>query len=574
MKHVKCYIPEYPRPQLVRSDWQNLNGEWDFAFGTEITQRDIMTVNFTRKINVPFSCETKLSGIEETDPHPVLWYRREIEGKADKRTILNFEGADYDTEVYVNSEFVGKHRGGYSRFSFDVTDYLIGNKGVLTVKCIDNDLPVQIRGKQRWQPSSYGCWYVQTTGIWKTVWIEYVDDIYLTKLKITPNISNSSVTFDIGVSQPSDNVDVKIKISFHDTVIQEVTVKASDIDNMVSVRLDSKSCTFQREFWSFRNPALYDVELSIYDNGKLTDTVGSYFGLREITVRNGKLMLNGESFYSKLILDQGYWKESGMTPPSEQSIVEDIRLAKEMGFNGARKHQKNEDERFYYYADIMGFLIWCEMPSFYWFSDEAVKNISAEWLDIVTQNYNHPSLAAWVLLNESWGVNGIASNTNQQNMSVGLYYMTKSVDSMRPVISNDGWLHTKSDLITIHHYEQNGDWLLKLYDNKSKLVEGYAKNFQLSPFANGYKYDGQPVIFTEFGGIHYAKDEGWGYGTAVQSNEEFLKRFDSLVKAIESMDICGYCYTQLTDVEQETNGLLTYDRKPKIDVEKIREILS
>lgn len=574
MKHVKCYIPEYPRPQFVRNDWQNLNGEWDFAFEDETTVSDAMAGKLIHKITVPFTYETELSGIEDHTQHHVVWYARKITGKANKRTILNFEGADYDTEVYVNSKLVGRHRGGYTRFSFDVTDYLIDNEGVLVVKCVDNDLPVQVRGKQRWQDSSYGCWYVQTTGIWKTVWIEYVNDVHLAKLKITPNIANSSVTFDISVSKPSYNVDVKIKISFHDTVIQEVTIKALDTDNTVTVRLDSKSSTFQRELWSSWNPALYDVEISLYDNGKLSDTVGSYFGLREITVRNGKLLLNGESFYSKLILDQGYWKESGMTPPSEQAIMEDIRSAKEMGFNGARKHQKNEDERFYYYADIMGFVVWCELPSAYWFNNEAVKDISAEWLDIVTQNYNHPSLAVWVLFNESWGVSGIASNPNQQNMATGLYYMTKSIDSMRPVISNDGWLHTKSDILTIHHYEQNGDWLLKLYDSKIKITEGYAKNFQFSPFANGYKYEGQPIIFTEFGGIHYAEDDGWGYGESVHDNKEFLERFDFLIKAIEAMDICGYCYTQLTDVEQETNGLLTYDRKSKIDKERIREIIS
>lgn len=573
MKHVKCYIPEYPRPQFVREDWKNLNGEWRFAFGKEISEADAFAGKIGRKINVPFTYETKLSGIEDHAQHHVVWYSRIIEGKRGKRTILNFEGADYDTEVYVNGIPVGRHRGAYSRFSFDVTDFLIDNEGVLSVRCTDDDLPIQARGKQRWKDESYGCWYVQTTGIWKSVWIEYVDEVHLTKLKITPDISDYSVAFDIGVSKPDDDVEVRIAVSFDGRPVQTVSMTAGDTDNTVTLRLDSKSMTYQAELWSLWNPALYDVEVTVGKGGRETDKVGSYFGLREYTVKGGKLLFNGGPFYAKLLLDQGYWRESGLTPPSEQAIVDDIRLAKEMGFNGVRKHQKIEDERFFYYADIMGFAVWCELPSNHWFCDEGIKDISAQWLDIVTQNYNHPSLVTWVLFNESWGVRGIAANKRMQSFADGLYYLTKSIDPMRPVISNDGWQHTKSDILTLHHYEQNGKRLLHYYDNEKKLTEGYCGNVQLLPFAEGYGYEGQPIIFTEFGGTHYAHDKGWGYGASVHSDKEFLERFSSLIKAIESMDISGYCYTQLTDVEQETNGLLTADRKPKVDTGKIREIV-
>lgn len=574
MKHVKCYIPEYPRPQLVRNDWINLNGEWDFAFGDETTAANALAGKLKRRINVPFTYETELSGIHDTTQHNTVWYSRNISGKDGKRTIINFDGADYDTEVYVNGRLVGTHRGAYTRFSFDVTDFLADNSGVLTVKCTDNDLPVQVRGKQRWEAESFGCWYVQTTGIWKTVWLEYTDEVRLTKLKIFPDISDSSVTFDVAVNKPAYDVEVKITVSFDGRLVQTVSVIAGDIDSTVKLRLDSKSLTYQSEQWCPWNPALYDVEVAVSKSGKPMDKVGSYFGLREFTVRDGKILLNGGPFYSKLILDQGYWKESGITPPSEQAIIDDIRLAKEMGFNGVRKHQKNEDERFYYYADIMGFIVWCELPSNHWFNDESVKDISAEWLDIVTQNYNHPSLATWVLFNESWGVRGIASNRRQQNFAEGLYYMTKSIDPMRPVISNDGWYHAKSDILTIHHYEQNSGRLTHLYDSREKLTDGYFGNSQLLPFAEGFKYEGQPIIFTEFGGTHYARDEGWGYGASVHTDEEFLERFCSLIKAVESMDISGYCYTQLTDVEQETNGLLTADRAPKVPMEKIAEIVN
>ena len=572
MKHVKCYIHEYPRPQFVRSDWQNLNGEWDFAFGNEVTENDAVSGNLPRKINVPFTYETKLSGIEDTAQYHIVWYSRRITGKQGKRTIINFEGADYDTEVYVNSELVGKHRGAYSRFSFDVTDYLNDDGGILSVKCIDLDLSVQMRGKQRWESSSYGCWYVQTTGIWKSVWLEYVYDTHLTKLKITPNLADSSVAFEIGVSKPADDVDVCIEVSINGSAVQTASISARDIDNSVSVRLDSGNVTHRIELWSIWNPALYDVEITVRKNGSTVDKVGSYFGFREYTVKNGKILLNGEPFYSKLLLDQGYWSRSGMTPPDEAALSEDIRLAKEMGFNGVRKHQKNEDERFFYYADIMGFVAWCEMPSNYWFNDEAVKNISAEWTDIVIQNYNHPSLVTWVLFNESWGVGSISSNSKQQNFAVSLYYMTKSIDTMRPIISNDGWMHTKSDILTIHHYEQRGDRLLCLYDSRTKLTEGYSKNPQKLPFADGFSYEGQPVIFTEIGGTRYSQS-GWGYGDSVQNGDEFLARFSSLIKAVEAIDISGYCYTQLTDVEQETNGLLTAERKVKVSIDEIKKIV-
>lgn len=574
MKHVKAYIPEYPRPQFVRRDWQNLNGEWAFAFGDEVTAADALAGRLERKINVPFTYETELSGIHDTAQHDTVWYSRKIMGKTGKRTIINFEGADYDTRVYVNGMLLGTHRGAYTRFSFDVTDFLNDNSGVLTVKCVDNDLPVQVRGKQRWEAQSYGCWYVQTTGIWKTVWLEYTDDIRLTKLKITPNVSDSSVTFDIAVNKPADDVNIKISVSFDGRPVQTVSVIAGDIDNTVKVRLDSKSITYQAEQWCLCSPALYDVDVTVSKRGREVDKVGSYFGLREFTVRNGKILLNGGPFYSKLVLDQGYWKESGMTPPNEQAIIDDIRLAKEMGFNGVRKHQKNEDERFYYYADIMGFAVWCELPSNHWFSDEAIKDISSEWLDIVTQNYNHPSLVTWVLFNESWGVRGIALNSCQQNFTEGLYYMTKSIDLMRPVISNDGWYHAKSDILTLHHYEQDSKRLARLYDSREKLTDGCCGNSQLLPFADGFKYEGQPIIFTEFGGTHYASNDGWGYGASVHTDDEFLERFSSLIKAVENMNISGYCYTQLTDVEQETNGLLTADRVPKVPIEKIAEIIN
>ncbi len=573
MNHTKCYIAGYPRPQLVRRDWKDLNGEWKFGFGEETNVEAALAGNLPRKILVPFSYECKASGIGEHQPHSVVWYSRRIEGKGDKRAILYFEGADYDTEVYIDGRLIGKHRGAYTRFSFDVTEYLSESGNILTVRCEDKNLPIQVRGKQRWEEKSFGCWYVQTTGIYKSVWMEYVGETYLTALKITPSLKDNTVRFDASVSQPGEDVEVRFDISFRGKHVQAVGISAADVENSVSVRLDSHSLTYQVEQWSVENPVLYDVDITVYKNGRETDRAGSYFGLREFVAKDGKLLLNNVPFYARMILDQGYWPDTGITPPDEAALVKDIELAKSMGFNGFRKHQKVEDERALYYADIMGFVVWCELPSNHWSSDIASVQIAAEWLEIVRQNYNHPSLVAWVIFNESWGVRNIYTNERQSNLATGLYYLTKSIDSMRPAVSNDGWMHAESDILTLHHYEQDGKKLYSFYDNFEKLVKGASGNPQYQPFAQGYTYRGQPIIMSEFGGTAYVRDEGsgWGYGNGVKSDEEFLERFGGLIEAVQKMSISGYCYTQLTDVEQEVNGLLRADRTAKIAPEKIAE---
>ena len=577
MKHTKCYIPEYPRPQFVRGDWQNLCGEWNFGFGEETNEADALAGDLSRKIIVPFSYQTKASGIGLEEQHSLVWYSHKIGRKAGKRTILNIDGADYETQVFVNGKLVGTHIGAYSRFSFDITDFLTKAENVLTIRCYDDNHPIQVRGKQRWEKQNFGCWYVETTGIYKSVWLEYVDEVYLTNLKITPSIKDYSVRFDFSVNKPSHDVEVKFAVSYNGKPLCSARASADDIDNSVSVRLDSRELTYQVEHWHVGNPVLYDVDITVYNKDVAVDAVGSYFGLREYVTLNDKIMLNNVPFYARLVLDQGYWPESGLTPPSEEAIIKDILLSKEMGFNGARKHQKVEDERYFYYADILGFTVWCELPSNHWASDQASKQITKEWLDIVTQNYNHPSLVTWVIFNESWGVRNIMVNEEQSNLATGLYYLTKSIDTMRPVISNDGWMHAKSDILTLHHYEQDGDKLYSYYDDLYKLVEGDTNGHQHLPFANGYKYEGQPIIMSEFGGTAYTgetNDVCWGYGNGVANDEEYIERLTALVGAIKKMNISGYCYTQITDVEQEVNGVLRADRTPKVATEHIRKINS
>ncbi len=571
MKHVTCYQKGYPRPQFVRDAWTDLNGLWKFGFGEEVTEQDALRGELPRKICVPYSYETEMSGIGDPDVHRTVWYSRTISQKAGKRTILHLEGADHTATVYVNGTAAGTHCGAYSRFSVDITKYLHAGENLLTVRCDDDGHPAQVRGKQRWLKENFGCWYVQTTGIWKSVWLEYVDDVYLQSLKITPDLTDYSVRLDFSVSCPAEDVCVSFAVSFGGELLHTVTTSASDRYCSVTVPLPSEKVTYQVALWSVEEPSLYDLTVRVLKGGKETDRVGSYFALRDYSVMDDKIMLNGRPFYARLVLDQGYWRESGLTPPDEEALVRDITLAKQMGFNGVRKHQKVEDERFFYYADLLGFTVWCELPSNHWFADDCSEQITREWMEIVRANYNHPSLVTWVIFNESWGVRNILMNRAQSDLATALYYLTKSFDRMRPVISNDGWEHATSDILTLHDYEQDGEKLFTRYATMQKITQGSSENTQPLPYAQGYTYRGQPVIISEFGGTAYVSDEqrGWGYGDGVGGDEEFLERFASLVGAVDRLCLSGFCYTQLTDVQQEVNGLLHEDRTPKVPLEEI-----
>ena len=573
MKHTACYQKGYPRPQFVRSEWTDLNGEWKFGFDDETQEADALKGRLPRTIRVPYTYETMMSGIGIAQAHHAVWYSRNIRATRSKRTLLHFEGVDHKAYVYIDGKYVGSHCGAYSRYTVDITRFLGEGESVLTVRCEDDGHPSCVRGKQRWMEESYGCWYVQTTGIWKSVWLECVDGVHLSALKMTPDLTDYTIRFDFEVSEPADDVSVRFDISFGGTFLHTVCATASNRFNSVTCALPSEKLTYQVALWSPSDPALYDVTITVSKGGRIVDEVKSYFALRDYSVKGDKILLNGRPFYARLVLDQGYWKESGLTPPDEEALVSDITLAKEVGFNGARKHQKIEDDRYFYYADLLGFTVWCELPSNHWFSDACSEEIAREWLSIVRANYNHPSLVTWVIFNESWGVRNISRNSQQRDLANGLYYLTKSIDRMRPVISNDGWEHAKSDILTLHDYEQDGSKLYKRYETMCKITEGSSENDQPMPFADGCVYRGQPIVISEFGGTAYVRDEatGWGYGTGVKNDEEFLDRFASLVCAVDKMGLSGFCYTQLTDVQQEVNGLLREDRTSKVPLEEIRK---
>lgn len=583
---TKSYLKDYPRPQLVRDNWQNLNGVWDFAFDDEkVGEEKGWYSQFPKEkeIRVPFSYETKLSGIQDESRHDVVWYHKTIvlDGKqlAEKKTILHFEGTDYYTKVWVNGKMVGTHTGGYSRFSLDITEAVKVGENSIVAKVEDSFDMQQPRGKQRWKNENYGCWYVQTTGIWKTVWMEQVPFVYLKGIKMTPVFSEGMLQVEYEMNAASFDQDIMVEavVTFEEEFINKVAVAApmERIKTTIPVYAQD-GYDWSIRSWSPAEPHLYDIVFRVTCNGQVVDEVKSYFGMREIRIDNGVILLNGVPLYQRLILDQGYWEDSHLTPPSEEALMEDIDKIKELGYNGLRKHQKVEDERFLYWCDVKGMLVWSEAPAAYQFSDKAIELFTREWMEIVRQNYNHPAIITWTPFNESWGIPNVEVNKEQQYFTESIYYLTKAFDKERPVTVNDGWEHTISDIITLHDYEANGEiFYNRYYNHMEEILETsmYHSNHK-SAFANGYEYNGQPILISEFGGIAFNNDDsGWGYGEKVANKEEFVKRFDGITTAIKEIPhICGFCYTQVTDVQQEINGLMYIDRSFKIDPEIIKEI--
>ena len=589
MQHTLCYIKDYPRPQFVRKEWHNLNGDWDFAFDDKnCGEREgwfDAGLPTGMKIRVPYSYQTAASGIGRTEHHDRIWYRKEVRMPAcssDSRLILWFEGSDYITKVWVNGIYIGKHEGGYCRFCFDITDAALKSAETytLTVKCEDTYDAAQPRGKQKWMEKPYGCWYVETNGIWKTVWTEVVSADRIGRMKFTPNKATYCVDFDAEITGDCRGLELVTQVSREGRLVAENTLVIVRDRFSYSIDLSDDHAQFKIEWWSMGHPALYDLKFVLKRDGKVIDEVGSYFGFRAFYAQKDTLVLNNGPTYLKMVLEQGYCRDSGMTYPDEESIVHELELIKKLGFNGVRMHQKIEDERFFYYADILGVATWVEMPSAYEYRDATVDKAIVEWQEIVHQHYNHPSVLAWVPINESWGVPRILNNCKEQHFTQALYHLTKSYDPMRPVISNDGWEHTESDIITLHNYEQDPEVFGAFYRDLDKTLSGENISDYVQwrlPFAEGHGYRGQPVMITEFAGIGFdteQTDGGWGYGSQVRTKEQFAERLSALVRAVrENKRICGFCVTQITDVEAEINGLCNADRTPKADMDVLAKAI-
>lgn len=582
MYHTKSYFPSHPNPQFARKDFLNLDGQWNFVFDDQdegIKKQYFRHFPAGLKINVPYSYQTESSGINIKEPHRILWYRKEFEFSkiSNQRVFLHFEGVDYLADVYLNGQYLGHHQGGYERFSFEVTSLLKKGMNVLIIRAEDDFSAIHPRGKQRTKPESFGCFYTETSGIWKSVWLEKTGETLLNSVKIYPSFKDNDVKMEFEVKGEEEGVELETEITYHDELIarERKTVNHTFFTQTFDLTTDSDFLKIQ--IWSPEHPNLYDVKFTILKDGKIIDTVYSYFGMAEYSVEDRNIYLNRCHFFPRFVLDQGYSPKGGLTL-NEEEMVQDISLMKDIGMNGCRKHQKIESDLFYYYADILGYALWQELPSFYDWKQETILLASHEWLEILKQHLNHPCLMAYVICNESWGIQGIRDKKEQQEFTLGLYHLTKSIDPKRFVISNDGWEHTESDLLTLHDYSSSKEELLKEFSSvEEDLKNGVERTDSiLKPRAiYNSKVIDKPVLLTEFGGIAFQKDyeEGWGYGNMVTSEEEYLKRIKGQVDAIfESGEIQGFCYTQVADVEQEKNGLTDGKREYKADKEKLKEI--
>ncbi|RTE03071.1 glycoside hydrolase family 2 protein, partial [Paenibacillus whitsoniae] len=556
---------EYPRPQFVREDWLNLNGEWAFEWDDQRVGVDEHWGRgesaFTRTIQVPFCYESQLSGVEDKGVHDVVWYSRTFElpqGWEGRRVVLHFGAVDYRADVYVNGELVCTHEGGHVSFSADITHALQAGANVVVVRAEDDARDIALpRGKQYWKDQSESIFYTRTTGIWQTVWLEAVQAVHLDHVKMTPDIDRNTVqlrTFVNGLpGAGATDVQLRVKVSFQgEEVAQQVSRIRKAVDN-VTVQLADYNYHLSRpeRWWTPEHPHLYDIQFELLVDGQVADSVASYFGMRKISVENGKLCLNNHPYYMRLVLDQGYFPEGLLTAPSDDALRRDVELTKEMGFNGARKHQKIEDPRYLYWCDRLGLLVWGEAANACDMNETYLQRMTQEWQAAVERDYNHPCIVAWVPLNESWGVPNILTDAREQHHASAMYHVTKALDPHRLVISNDGWEHMKSDLLTIHDYEWREEVLTERYSTVERAVAARPADRQLH--VGGTVYQDEPILVSEFGGIAYKKSEweGWGYSGA-DSDEDFLARLAAVVRPlIASPVVQGFCYTQLTDVEQE-----------------------
>jgi beta-galactosidase/beta-glucuronidase len=589
--------PEYPRPQFRRSDWVNLNGEWAFAFDDEdaslargwhrVSADDLHAGDsyFDRSITVPFCYQSKLSGVGDTSFHDVVWYARTFvppKSAENERLLLHFGAVDYRATVWVNGTQISSHEGGHTPFCADVTPVLGEGENVVVVRAEDPSRDATIpRGKQYWKEESEGIFYTRTTGIWQTVWLEPVNERRIDSLRLTPDVDAARVDVEVAVEGFESGLSLLLVVTLRGEAVVDDLVEVRTPVVERSLPLLSRGAAPETPhlsewpepaLWTPEHPNLYDLRLELLDSGGQTlDAVESYFGMRKIEARGGNVLLNNRPCYQLLVLDQGYFPDGLLTAPADADLRRDIELAREMGFNGARKHQKVEDPRWLYWADRLGFLVWGEMANAYQYSPDYVRRITSEWQEAVRRDYNHPCIVAWVPMNESWGVPELASDPAQVDHLLTLYHLTRSLDRTRLVVSNDGWEHALTDLCTIHDYGSAEDLSSRYATPESSVSARPAKR---PIYAPGHGYRGEPILISEFGGIAFSSEEGWGYSTVADA-EEFLERYRALITALlQNEAVEGYCYTQLTDVEQEINGLLTYEREPKVDLSRIREVTS
>ena len=570
----------HPRPLLHRDSWTSLNGTWDFVIDANARWRSPQEVQWNGKIIVPFAPETEASGVGDTGFYRRCWYRRTFEAQPlekNERLLLHFGAVDWAATVWVNGALAGCHEGGYTPFSLDLTDLLVDGPQTVVLRADDDPTDLaKPRGKQDWKLEPHSIWYPRTTGIWQTVWLERVPSTWIGSVRWVPNLERWEIGFEAWVEgEPRERLWLSVKLWANGQLLADDTYKvvAGEVHRRIALS-DPGIDDFRNELlWSPEKPTLIEAHLHLWaGREEQLDTVKSYTALRSIAVQGNRLVLNGRPYYLRLVLDQGYWPESGLTPPSEAALQRDVELVKAMGFNGVRKHQKIEDPRFLYWADRMGLLVWEEMPSAYRFTKRSIQRLTREWMEAVRRDLSHPCIIAWVPFNESWGVPNLPDNLAERNWVRALYHLTKTLDPTRPVIGNDGWESIATDVIGIHDYDGDPEQILKRYhaeDILPRLLKQERPGGRLLVLEE-HVADSLPVMLTEFGGISDSKAKGaWGYSRA-QSSEDLAERYRELLAAVNSLSLfSGFCYTQFTDTYQETNGLLRADRTPKFSLEEM-----
>ena len=571
---------EYPRPQFERADWVNLNGEWSFALDLSDSGRDRDFYNskgFEQRITVPFAPESKLSGIGYTDFINSVWYQRMIQIPSawqGKRVKLNFGAVYYESEVYIDGRFVGRHYGGSDSFAFDITDFVGDGKEHSIVVHAESDLRsgTQPGGKQSTNYYSYGCSYTRTTGIWQTVWMEAVDDMALERVQVVTDIDNEQIVVIPTYYNVAGGNTLSVEVRDGGKVVAHAESAAvQGVPVVVALK--------KAKLWSPESPFLYDVVYEVKDaEGRTLDRVDAYVGMRKVHIDGNKIYLNNKPYYQRLVLDQGFYPDGIWTAPSDEALKHDIEMSKAAGFNGARLHQKVFEERFHYWADKLGYIVWGEMAS--WDKDfnsvAAARNFLSEWGNIVMRDRNHPALIVWTPFNEEWNV----PSNEAGRFLTDVYNETRRLDPTRPVNTVSGGIYVISDFCTAHCYEQDGARLHSMLFDGEKFYQPQGPNGGFDRAIRKLYYDGSlPYVLDEFGGIKCAETQpeggnSWGYGNAAPTREDFYTRLEALVKAIvdHSDKICGFCYTQLTDVEQEQNGVYYYDRGEKFDMGRVKAI--
>lgn len=569
---------KYPNPQMIRTSWLDLNGEWAFFIAKNEIGYDKYPHNFPYQIKVPYSYTFKNAEVNEEKYYPVVWYQKKFDLTVNKgrHYLLHFEAVDYQCQIWLNGHYIGSHTGGHTPFVIDISKWCTASN-ILEVRVQDFNATDQPIGKQSWKDHNFLCWYTRTIGIWQSVWLEETGAQYLNQVKMIPHIHLAQLEIDAQLNIPI-TATLQATIEFQGQQITSINCSTINGRAHFAVNISNDDPNFRLHYWSPSEPLLYDITFKVIYNGSVTDSVYSYFGMRQIETRNGSVYLNDQLLYQKLVLNQGYYPDSGLTG-SIANYQSDLIKLKEMGFNGNRIHQHIESNRMLYLCDKLGVLAWAEFPSSFNFSPTMMNHILDELPDFIFKHINHPSVITYVLMNESWGVNEIAHNNEEQAFTNSLYYLTKGFDSSRLVIANDGWEQVKTDLCTIHDYNGDPSSLAASYQDLTKVFAGSPSlTSGRQTFCDSYSRQDVPFLISEYGGIAYEENiqrQSWGYGKRIESKSAVIDKIKQLTEAVMSIPNCaGFCYTQLTDVEQEVNGLLDHNHHYKFDPEAIRKIMT